>query len=102
MAAKISERYRNSSPSTKKTHSENMKKWGLTFSEEPDKQLVAFWNSNCAFIKNTIVIAGSKDKNELVNEINLILKDRTEFTVKYTGIKTKVNKSHLAAEVVKA
>lgn len=102
MAAKISERYRNSSPSTKKTHSENMKKWGLTFSEEPDKQLVAFWNSNCAFIKNTIVIAGPKDKNELVNEINLILKDRTEFTVKYTGIKTKVNKSHLAAEVVKA
>ena len=102
MAAKISERYGKSSTPTKDKWSAKLKEWELTFSDKPDKQLIAFWDSNSAFIKNTIDIAEPENRNELVNAINVILKDRSEFVVEYSGQRIRVNKSHLAAEIVRA
>lgn len=103
MAAKISERYRKSSPQTKEKWSKKLNEWGLDFVNEPDEQLVAFWDNNSALIKNTIDIAAPQNKGDLLDAINVILKDRTKYTIKYMDEKPRMlNKSHLASEIVNA
>ena len=102
LAAKISKRYISSSQATKKGWKEKLEKWGLAFVDVPDEQLVAFWDNNSALIKNTIDIAAPQNKGDLLDAINVILKDRTNYTIKYLDKTTLVNKSHLASRIVEA
>ena len=103
LAAKVSHRYAKSTSVTYKKWDDFLKKIGYKIYQQPNQQLIAFWDSNSSLIMSAIELSNLENKEEILRMIAALIKDYSKYTLEYNGDKKEnINKSHLAKEIVEA
>lgn len=96
--SKVVKKYIKSAPSTKKEWTS----FGAVFKMPIDDALVLFWDKNKSFIRTAIELCEEDNKEEWLNKIQILNKDRTNYCISCKGkpVSAKVNKGHIARTII--